>query len=211
MFLGHFSGAIFLMSSWSFSMIHLEDLSAIHSQGNLSDCALHAVGALGAYRRRWSHDGHSAAVMTFSPLPCFSSCVCLINESFTMSKIFSRRERCGILKSKWFRVILNAFGVYIYTYTLIDFHQIGFPGATFWGVEVTQDRPKRRKLASGLRRRSERFTSATSGEKNWKFLKNFSRSKMQAGRSYFCDGSNSFFFDFFFGDLKDRSQRGRWW
>ena len=45
-------------------MIHLENLSAIHSQGNLSDCALHAVGALGAYRRRWSHDGHSAAVMT---------------------------------------------------------------------------------------------------------------------------------------------------
>lgn len=88
--------------------------------------------------------------------------------------------------------------IYIYTYTLIDFHQIGFPGATFWGVEVTQDRPKRRKLASGLRRRSERFTSATSGEKNWKFLKNFSRSKMQAGRSYFCDGSNSFFFSIFF-------------
>lgn len=77
-------------------MIHLEDLSAIHSQGNLSDCALHAVGALGAYRRRWSHDGHSAAVMT---KPHCRVCL-LINESPTISKIFSRRERCGILKSK---------------------------------------------------------------------------------------------------------------
>ena len=137
--------------------------------------------------------GHDEA-----PLPCFASCVCLRNESFTISKIFSRRERCGILKSKWFRVILNAFGVYIYIYTYIDrFSPDWLPRCHFlrcWG------HPRPTETAKTCLRSWETFWKIHQGNFRRKMFESFWETFHEAkckGRSYFCDGSNSFFRFFF--------------